>query len=98
LSPGKVGRNSPLLMTASGSGKRFTDPSDCFVVLVTIFWVGTASPWICQLVDQVEPLLMLTGKPLDQRANPESCQPPISPLSPPLASFAKILPLPKGNS
>src|SRR4029077_6842088 len=55
-------------------------------------------PCSSQFVGQKLPLSTVNGKPLVQRAKPESCQPPRTASVKPPALPAKRFPLPKGNS
>src|SRR5229473_1064986 len=55
-------------------------------------------PCSSQFVGQKFPLSTVKGKPLVQRAKPESCQPPITASATPPALPAKRLPLPNGSS
>jgi len=73
LSPGKVDAGYSESLRIGEKVDRFHQSS--LVVLVTDLPGGVrASPWILPVVDQVEPLLTLTGKPLDQRG--QSRKPP----------------------
>src|SRR5215472_7116422 len=55
-------------------------------------------PCSSQFVGQKLPLSTVNGKPLVQRANPESCHPPTSASRADPALAAKLLPLPIGSS
>src|SRR5262249_9462532 len=69
----------------------------------TVVPVATGPSWIapppnCQLVGQVPPFKMVTGKPLVQRSKPETCQPPIKASRALPASWAHVRPRPNGIS
>src|SRR4029077_20548089 len=57
-----------------------------------------ALPPSCQFVGQLNPFEMLTGKPLVNRNNPESCQPPITASTALFAFPATSLARPNGSS
>src|SRR5580704_1382474 len=97
LSPGK-GWTKLLLNADAGLAKTLTVPSDCLKAPVFGLEVIRAIPCSSQSVGQKLPLSTVKGKPLVQRARPESCQPPMNASAVPPALAAKCLPLPKGRS
>src|SRR5229473_7066694 len=87
-----------LVNVAVGLAKTLTVPSGCLKCPVRGRVTICAIPCSSQLVGQKFPLSTVKGKPLVQRAKPESCQPPMIASEMPEALSAKCLPLPNGNS
>src|ERR1700687_556307 len=98
--PGKSGWKLPSAAAAAAAlPKMLTVPSGFFdAPTVFVGAIGGAKPDSSQLVGYCAPLLGAIGKPLVQRARPESCQPPMTASTPLLALVAIQRPFPNGSS